>query len=442
VSDAIDAVLDRQGVSACARVRLAVRRLERVPDALRAARIQLRDPPRALTEQAIVRFEGVLRFYRETVPALAAGCRSALMQADLAQADTAAVRAVETFIAYLREDLLPVSNGALAIGPEGCRRLLESELLMQVAPIETLLVAEGRSLDRRRDALEALAPGVAAGGLKDALDSLAAGPPPEGGRIAAVAERLGQVSGYVRDHTLVSAPERLELGVRTARPHRTPAGPVALRSPGPWEPDPAAAWLEVDAGTSLAVSRWETDLAIAHEGMPGRYARALSLRGSRTRAVAALLSEWPAEAWGRYAETMLIDQGFGASDPRYRFAAALRALRHEGLSFAALCLHSGSRSLDEVTAMLAERCLLPPEVAAREARSAAANPALMGYTLGARSLLELRDEARTELGPRFRITSFDDAVLRHGATPVGLVREGVRRELGVGEVGTPIGAKP
>ncbi|HKQ57589.1 MAG TPA: DUF885 family protein, partial [Candidatus Eisenbacteria bacterium] len=146
VSDAIDAVLDRQGVSSCGRVRLAVRRLERVPDALRAARIELRDPPRVLTEEAIVRFEAVLRFYRETVPALAAGCRSALMQADLAQADTAAVRAVEGFIAYLREDLLPVSNGALAIGPEGCRRLLESELLVEVAPIETLLVAEGRAL--------------------------------------------------------------------------------------------------------------------------------------------------------------------------------------------------------------------------------------------------------------------------------------------------------
>jgi hypothetical protein len=355
------------------------------------------------------------------------------------------VRAVEDFLAYLREDLLPLSNGALAIGPEGCMRLLESELGLETAPIETLLVAGARSLDRRRAELEALAPAVAAGGLRAALEALAAEPPPSGGRIAAVVDRLAQVSGYARDHGLGTPPAKLDLGVRPARAHRIAASPVELRSPGPWEPAPAA-WLEVagidEPGPRFGASRWETDLAIAHEAVPGRYARALALRGLRARHLAALLSDWPAEAWGRACETLLVEEGFGAADPRYRFAAALRALRQEGRSFAALSLHAGRRSVDETAAMLEERCLLPPDAAAREARSAAADPACMGYTLGARSLLQLRDEARRELGPRFSITSFVDAVLRHGATPVGLVREGVRRELGVGGVATPIGAEP
>ena len=92
--------------------------------------------------------------------------------------------------------------------------------------------------------------------------------------------------------------------------------------------------------------------------------------------------------------------------------------------------------------MLEERCLLDPDEAARETRRAAADPAVMGYTSGARRLLELRDEARRALGPRFSIKVFNDAVLRYGASPAGIVRAGVRRELGVGDDGTPAGAKP
>jgi uncharacterized protein (DUF885 family) len=96
----------------------------------------------------------------------------------------------------------------------------------------------------------------------------------------------------------------------------------------------------------------------------------------------------------------------------------------------------------EAQAMLEARCLLDPDGAARELRRAAAEPDAMGYTFGARRLLELRDEARRVLGPRFQIKVFNDAVLRHGASPPGFVRAGVRRELGVDDRVGSVGAKP
>ena len=92
--------------------------------------------------------------------------------------------------------------------------------------------------------------------------------------------------------------------------------------------------------------------------------------------------------------------------------------------------------------MLRDRCLLDADEAARETRRAEADPSVMGYTSGARQLLELRDEARRVLGPRFQIQVFNDAVLRHGASPAGLVRAGVRRELGVDDGTGSVGAKP
>lgn len=448
VAGAIEDVLERGGMTPCAKARLVADRLAGVPEVLRAARVELRNPPRALTEDAIARFEGVLRFYRETVPEPTAECRNALLQADLAQADSTAVRAVQDFVHFLRDDLLPLSRGELAIGPEGCRRLLGNLLLDPVAPIDTLL-AQGRSLlDQRRDTLESLAPMVAAGGLGEALAALASDRPPDLGQPADLARRLERLTAFVTERKLVRVTALTPPAVREARAFERPRGGLALESPGPWETQPTRAWLEVappDAADGSGstpggfTGGHDADLAVAHEGIPGRWVRAATLRGTTPRLRAALLADATGEAWGRYCETLLIEEGLWADDPRMRFAAALRALRHEGRSYAALGLHAGVLTLDQAAALLEERCLLEPAQAAREARSAAADPALMGYTWGARGLLELRDTARRALGPRFQIITFHDAVLRCGASPLGLVREEVRHALGFDQAGRPIG---
>ena len=105
-------MLERPTSSPCGRARNAARRLALVPEVLRAARINLAAAPSELVEIALPRLEGVLRFYREDVPRLATGCRDGRMQADLAEADTTAVRAVEAFIHDLRESARH-SNGML-----------------------------------------------------------------------------------------------------------------------------------------------------------------------------------------------------------------------------------------------------------------------------------------------------------------------------------------
>jgi len=110
--DAIAALMRRSAGPTCARTRAMARRLARVPDVLRAARINLREPPRALIEAALPGYERLLRFYRGGLAGFGERCREPRTQADLAQADSTAVRAVEDFVDYLRVDLLPRATGA------------------------------------------------------------------------------------------------------------------------------------------------------------------------------------------------------------------------------------------------------------------------------------------------------------------------------------------
>jgi len=110
--DAVAALLEPGTGSTCSRARAMARRLARVPDVLRAARVNLREPSRELVERALPGYEHLLQFYRSGLAPFAARCREPRTLGDLAQADSAAVRAAEEFLDYLRQDLLPRAPAA------------------------------------------------------------------------------------------------------------------------------------------------------------------------------------------------------------------------------------------------------------------------------------------------------------------------------------------
>lgn len=437
----VEAAIDRSNGSSCARLQRAVRRLAEVPEVLRAARLNLAHPSRVLTERAIERFEGVLRFYREDVARTVTGCRNAGLQADLAQADTAAVRAVTAFIGYLREDILPAARDE-PIGSEACLRLLRATLVAEVAPVETLLAEGTRRMEARRAELDAIAPQVSAAGRTvypwaDALPADASA-----GSLDSLRRYLAYAAEFLRGTGIVTLPARLALEVRPAPAFRAD-GRLRLVDAGAPGLAPRPGVLETSAPAgSDRLNRWESALAVAHEGLPGRWLRAARIAEGASALRRGLLEAWSGEDWGAYAEGMMLEAGFGAEDPHYRLAGTLRALRAEGRSLAALGVHSGAMSLDQARRMLVDRCLLDDDQADREMRSVAADPALMGYSLGAQRLRELQDEARRRLGPRFRTPAFHDAALRCGASPPGILSDLLWRELAEATGGEPVGAKP
>jgi hypothetical protein len=111
VGRAVETLVERGAGSSCARAHAMARRLQRVPDVLRAARVNLAAPPRDLIEASLPGYERLIGFYRGDLPGFGAQCHDPRTQADLAEADTTAVRAVTGFLDYLRADLLPRASG-------------------------------------------------------------------------------------------------------------------------------------------------------------------------------------------------------------------------------------------------------------------------------------------------------------------------------------------
>lgn len=95
--------------SPCTRAKNVVRRLRVVPEVLRAARVTLRDG--ALADTAAAPWFAAMDSLR-ALPGKLAACREPSREADLVEADSLSLAAIERFVRFLREERGAATPGA------------------------------------------------------------------------------------------------------------------------------------------------------------------------------------------------------------------------------------------------------------------------------------------------------------------------------------------
>jgi uncharacterized protein (DUF885 family) len=166
-----------------------------------------------------------------------------------------------------------------------------------------------------------------------------------------------------------------------------------------------------------------------HEALPGHYYQFLALRRSPSRLRQMFTSGSYTEGWAHYCEEMAIEQGFGGGDPRYELAQQWLALQRLGRLIVGISLHTQGMTYDDAERLFREQCWMAPVNASREARRGTMDPTYLVYTLGKWRILELRDELRAQLGPRFDLRVFHDAFLHQGPIPISIARAALLTEL-------------
>ena len=131
----------------------------------------------------------------------------------------------------------------------------------------------------------------------------------------------------------------------------------------------------------------------------------------------------------------MLDQGFGASTAespthadlikaaKYRLAQSDEAL----LRLCRLCVsiktHCEGMLLDEATRFFEDNCYYEHKPAYQEALRGTFDPGYLYYTLGKLQILKLRRDYQEQEGAAFSLQKFHDEMLRHGASPIRLLRE-------------------
>ncbi|QGZ42915.1 DUF885 family protein [Pseudoduganella flava] len=253
------------------------------------------------------------------------------------------------------------------------------------------------------------------------------------------AERLAQIEAAVRQHDIVSLPERQAV-IRLATPAENAQQPAPHMNPprligntGEYgefvlttgmPPDANGKTLVFDDFTHEAGS-WTLT---AHEARPGhelQFAKMLETGVSTARAVFAFNSV-NAEGWALYAEAEM--QPFEPLDGQL-FALQAR-MQRAARAFLDPMVNLGEITPDGVKSFLMEEVGLSEGMATQEMQryTFRAPGQATSYFYGYQRLMETRQAAEVALRHKFNRKAFNDFVLAQGLVPPALLRKAVMEE--------------
>ena len=249
-----------------------------------------------------------------------------------------------------------------------------------------------------------------------------------GGTFASKEEMLT----YARDVAMRVYPElprlfrrlpRIPVGIRPITPDRE-AATASNYSRG--TPDGSrAGWFNLNTYKPMEQVKYRIEALVLHETIPGHHlqiATQLELEDMPEFRKAYIASGYT-EGWGLYAESLGSELGSVYLEPATKFGQ----LTSERFRAVRLVVDTGIHALgwsrDQALAYFKEH--VPSESPAEVDRYIARPGQALAYKLGELKIKELRHRAERELGTRFDVRDFHDAVLRNGTLPLDLLESQV-----------------
>ena len=418
-------------------------RLHQMPAALIEARRNLVNPPQVFTEVALEQIDGNRAFFQVAVPQAFEGAPPAL-QRELVDAAGRVAGALGEYKTWLEEDVLPRSNGDFRVGPDTYRRRLWAEEMIDT-PLDELLAMAEEDFERNRAAFVETARRIDPHKpAREVLADVERQRPRADELFQATEQALGAAAAFVRERNLVDIPSDAPVHVKETPPFLRATTSASIEIPGPFEavsteayynltlPDP-----RLDDGRQSEFMRHWYYAAISnvsvHEVWPGHHLQFLHARSHSSDVTRVLGVATSVEGWAHYAEQMMIDEGFGARDPRYQLAQLQDALLRNARLISGIRMHTLGMPMADVVRLFEEQAFQPNCVAKLEARRGTFDATYGAYTLGKLLLLRLRDEYRHALGTRYSLRGFHNAFMRAGPLPLPLARIVMLRQAGLKE---------
>ncbi|WP_152053122.1 DUF885 domain-containing protein [Tautonia marina] len=436
----------------------AIERIKAVPRIVETAKATLSDAPRVKVETAILQTQGAIAFYTDDVFLFANRPRD---EGVLAEVAAEAAEALQDYLDFLTNELLPKAGDDWRIGPDLFAEKVARELNSGLTAAEVLAeaTAEAERVEQEM--------AVIARQLWWEMFPNTPVPPddPEGRRtlIRKVLDQIGREHGspdtlvsdakatvasiktFINDRNILQLPEpdRCEIiempefmrGNSVA--YLNPAPPLDPESrseyaisppPSDWDEERVASFLREYNARMLQI------LTI-HEAYPGHYVQ-LEYSNRCPSLIRRVLSSGTfAEGWAVYTERMMLDEGFGLGDPKLRMQQLKFYLRAVVNAILDHEMHAHSMTDEQAMSLLMDRAFQTEgEAAGKVIRSKQSSAQLSTYFVGRVAFHRLRQAIQREQGDAFDLARFHEATLSHGTLPVKYLPELVRRSLEMGAV--------
>jgi len=430
-----------------------IARMAQIPRVITAARQTLTHPPRPILETAIRQNRGAISFY-ETELFQFAG--ETPQHDQLKSAAAPVVAALKEYQKFLEGDLMARATGEWRLGKRKFYRKLDlvldagitgdqvfADAKAEYARVQRDLYVVARQLWSRYFPKQPLPPDDEDGRRATIAKVIAAvsqehGQPEELLRDAQAT--VARIKSFIRERGILRLPEPDRCQVIEMPEFKRGNSLAYLENAPPLDPDAASLYAisppPSDWGAPRVTSfleeynRHMLQILTIHEAYPGHYVQLeySNRSGSLLRRV--LQSGVYIEGWAVYTEQTMLDQGYGDGDLALRLMQLkfyLRAVANTILDFK---MHCEKMTDEEVMKLLVDGAFQSEgEARLKIVRAKQSSTQLCTYFVGRMAHYRLRQQMERELGDKFDLARYHEAVLSQGSVPVKYLPELVRARL-------------
>ncbi|MGI8669481.1 MAG: DUF885 domain-containing protein, partial [Aridibacter sp.] len=445
VGGAINDLLQRNFAPLEDRLVNAKSRLEQIPNVIEAAKANLKNPPKVHTETAIQQNEGVINLIKGDLQTFV---DKAGLKDDFAPAQGKAIAALEDYGKWLKEDLLPRSNGDFRIGNEKFQEKLKYSLQSDLTKEEILKRAEADLKATQDRMFEVALPlykkyyhdETDEAKLKDkktvikgVLDKLAEERPDNETIVPLAEKNVTETTKFVRDKNFVTVPgEPLEV---IEMPEFARGSAVAyFDSAGPFEEKNETFFAIAPTPKDWDQQRRESfykeynaymlqDLTI-HEAMPGHYLQIMHSNQFKapTKIRAIVSSGSFVEGWAVYAEQFMAENGYGGAEvemqqKKMKLRVIINAIIDQKIHTA------GMTEKEAVDFMMNEGFQEEGEAVGKWKRANLSSTQLSTYYVGSIEVNDIRKAYEAKNKGKVDLLKMHDAMLSFGSPAPKYVKE-------------------
>ena len=432
-TNAVYVIMSRNFASAGVRLKSVIARENLIPRLFQSARENLKNPPRVYTEVALEQLDGISSFFQNDVPAAFKDVTDGALMAAFKQSNQGVLDALKSYQSFLKNDLLPRSNGEFRIGADTYRKKLLYDEMVDI-PLDRLLQIGNDNLHRNQEEFKRVAAQV--DGTRTAqqiLTETLQDHPSAEKLLPTVRDVLGGLREFIEKHKIVTIPSRVPPIVEETPPFLRALTTASMDTPGPFEKVAKEAFFNVtlpektwDAKQTeeylQGFNRGTISSTAVHEVYPGHYTQFLWISRAPSKVRKLLGCGSNAEGWAHYTEQMMLDEGYGNGDAKLRLGQLQDALLRNARFIAGIQMHTGKMTVGEAVEFFVQEGYQVRPVAEKEAKRGTSDPTYLVYTLGKLEIQKLRADYMAMKGGKVTLQSFHDAFLQQGYPPIKIVR--------------------
>jgi uncharacterized protein (DUF885 family) len=250
---------------------------------------------------------------------------------------------------------------------------------------------------------------------------------------AEIRRQIPVLQDWVVKNNLLTLDPQKPLVVRETPLYQRGVAGASIDAPGPYRPQdrtfynvtPLDGLTPEQAESSLReYNHWILQILNIHEAIPGHYAQLVYANKSPSLLKSLFGNGAMVEGWAVYGERMMLESGYGDNTPEMWLMYSKWNLRVVTNTILDYSVHNlGMTEAQAMDLLVRQAFQTQREATEKWRRAQLSSVQLTSYFSGYSEIMDLREQRKQALGPKFVLKDFHEQLLSYGSAPVKMIKE-------------------